>query len=247
MRYAVVTAYFREAPAVIERCIDSVRSQTITVEHILVADGHPQGWITGRAVRHIPLDRNHGDFGDTPRLVGLALAIREQFDVIQFLDADNLLYPRHAETAVALLRETGAHLAVMKRRFLRQDGSALGYVSQRDETLVHVDTNCYVFARPSFPTALKWLLIPRELAFMSDRVFRSVFSKVGHPVVVAPEATVGYTSMFPNTYEAVGEEPPPGRRDHQPQFTAAVAWWSGLDERERDEIEATLGVKISIG
>ena len=81
---------------------------------------------------------------------------------------------------------------------------------------------------------------------MGDRVFRSVFSKVGHPVAVASEPTVGYYSMFANTYLAVGETPPPGTRDHTLEVAQAKAWWSSLDDERRAAIEAMLGVKISV-
>jgi glycosyltransferase involved in cell wall biosynthesis len=182
MRLAIVTAYFNEDRATIERCIASVRAQTVPVEHILVADGRPQDWIPGAGVRHIVLDRAHGDFGDTPRMIGLVLAIREEFDAIQFLDADNYVLPQHAAVAEALLNESGAHMLVLKRRLLRPDGSDLNFTIDEDEALQLIDTNCYLFTRPAFPTALKWALIPRALSFIGDRVFRSVFSKVGHPI-----------------------------------------------------------------
>jgi glycosyltransferase involved in cell wall biosynthesis len=44
-RYAIVTPYYKEDRALIERCIDCVCAQSIPTEHILVADGHPQSWI----------------------------------------------------------------------------------------------------------------------------------------------------------------------------------------------------------
>jgi glycosyltransferase involved in cell wall biosynthesis len=246
MRIAIVTAYFKEDRATVERCLASVRSQTVPVEHILVADGHPQDWVRATGVRHIALDRSHGDFGDTPRMVGLVLAIREGYDAVQFLDADNLLYPRHAALATELLRGTGAHMLVLKRRLLRPDGSALNFTAPEDESLTVIDTNCYLFARSALATAIKWALVPRELAFMGDRVFRSVFSKVGHPVAVMPEPTVGYTCMWEAVYRAAGEEPPPGCHDLTALRENAAVWWSGLDEARRDEIQVALGVKISV-
>jgi hypothetical protein len=247
MRIAIVTAYFNEDRRIIERCMASVRAQTVPVEHILVADGHPQDWVRAAGERHITLDRSHGDYGDTPRMVGLVLAMREGFDAVQFLDADNLLYPQHAAMATKLLRGTGAHVLVLKRRMLRPDGSALPFTSAEDEALVQIDTNCYLFTRAAFPTAIKWALIPRELSFMGDRVFRSVVSKVGHPVAVALEPSVGYTCMWASVYRAVGEEPPPGCHDLSAQRAKAAAWWSGLDEARRDEIQVALGVKIAVG
>ena len=45
----------------------SVRRQTVPTEHLLVADGHPQDWLESESVRHLRLDRSHGDFGNTPQ------------------------------------------------------------------------------------------------------------------------------------------------------------------------------------
>jgi hypothetical protein len=45
-RYCVVTPYFKEDRAMLKRCMDSVRRQTAKVDHMLVADGFPQDWIS---------------------------------------------------------------------------------------------------------------------------------------------------------------------------------------------------------
>lgn len=65
MRVAVITPYFKESRAWIERCIQSVRKQSFACEHFLVADGHAQDWIEGEEVRHLRLDRSHADYGAT--------------------------------------------------------------------------------------------------------------------------------------------------------------------------------------
>jgi len=245
MRIAIVTAYFKEDRATLERCIASVRSQALPVEHILVADGRPQDWVRDAGVRHVVLDRPHGDFGDTPRMIGLVLAMREAFDAIQFLDADNVVYPQHAAMAAALLADGAAHLLVLRRRFLRPDGSALDFTTNDEQALAGIDTNCYFFARPAFPTAMKWTLIPREFSFVGDRIFHSVLSKAGHPLALAPEPTVGYTCLWEEIYRAAGEDPPPGCKTLTAHRDRASAWWSELEESRRDEIQRVLGVRIS--
>jgi hypothetical protein len=60
-RYCVVTPYFKEDRAMLQRCMDSVRRQTTKVDHMLVADGFPQDWISTEPVRHLILDRPHAD------------------------------------------------------------------------------------------------------------------------------------------------------------------------------------------
>src|SRR5574337_2079445 len=108
LKVAVVTPYFKEPAATLARCIDSVRKQHADREigeiaHILVADGHPQHWIDDLSVRHLKLDRAHGDFGNTPRSIGAQLAASEGYDAIAFLDADNWLDPDHVAACVAVL------------------------------------------------------------------------------------------------------------------------------------------------
>ena len=95
MRVAVVTPYYKEPRGWIERCIASVAAQTHACDHFLVADGHAQDWIDGAGVRHLRLDRGHGDYGNTPRALGALLAVSEGYDAIAFLDADNWYAPEH--------------------------------------------------------------------------------------------------------------------------------------------------------
>jgi cellulose synthase/poly-beta-1,6-N-acetylglucosamine synthase-like glycosyltransferase len=56
-RYAIVTPYYGEERKLLQRCISSVKSQTVKADHFLVADGRPQSWIEDEDVRHIELDR----------------------------------------------------------------------------------------------------------------------------------------------------------------------------------------------
>ena len=57
MRYAIITPYYKEERRLIERCIDSVRNQSLRANQILIADGFPQNWIDTAGVRHFKLDR----------------------------------------------------------------------------------------------------------------------------------------------------------------------------------------------
>ncbi len=96
-RPIVITPYYKEDPALLRRCMDSVRTQTVPAEHLLVADGHPQDWIDSEPVRHLRLDRSHGDYGNTPRGIAAMLACSEGYPAIMMLDADNWLEPEHVE------------------------------------------------------------------------------------------------------------------------------------------------------
>src|SRR5690348_4286605 len=100
-RYAVVTPYYKEERWLLERCMNSVRTQSLPADHFLVADGFPQDWLDHEPVRHIRLDRNHRDFGNTPRGIGALVAIGEGYDGIALLDADNWFESHHIEECVA--------------------------------------------------------------------------------------------------------------------------------------------------
>lgn len=94
LRVAVVTPYFKESPATLQRCLTSVRAQTYPqVVHYMVADGFPQNALLTQwpGVRHIQLPNGHANFGCTPRGVGAQCALADGFDVVCFLDADNLI------------------------------------------------------------------------------------------------------------------------------------------------------------
>ncbi|MGE5202949.1 MAG: hypothetical protein ACM3O6_12890 [Acidobacteriota bacterium] len=182
MRLAVVTPYFNESTEVLQRCMASVRSQTVSVGHILVADGNPQYRIEAHAdVTHVVLRQRAADFGDTPRCLGFVLGIRSEYDIIQSLDADNVLTPDHFAVTLEhfLGRSTTEYpdVVVARRQMLRPDGSILTSSPPEEHAFRHVDTNCYVFYRTAFPFALKWSLIPRQLSFIDDRVFFAMLTR----------------------------------------------------------------------
>ena len=63
-RFAIVTPYYQESRATLERCLASVKAQTVKCDHFLVADGFAEKWIDGTGARHIRLDRPHRDYGN---------------------------------------------------------------------------------------------------------------------------------------------------------------------------------------
>jgi hypothetical protein len=73
-KYAIVTPYYKEDAGLLRRCIASVKAQSVPTDHFMVADGYAQPWIDETGVRHVKLDRSHGDFGNTPRGLGGLLA-----------------------------------------------------------------------------------------------------------------------------------------------------------------------------
>jgi glycosyltransferase involved in cell wall biosynthesis len=253
MRIAVVTPYFQESADTLRRCLTSVQAQGVPVDHVLIADGHAQDWVEAEPrVTHIVLRRPAADFGDTPRSLGFVVAMRSEYDIIQFLDADNVLTNDHFDVVLRYFRERPEaeypDLVIARRKLLRPDGSILEHSIGEDDALRHIDTSCYVFYRTAFHVGLKWSLIPRQLAFMDDRVFFALLAKSGLAKIVATETkTVGYTVWWRDMYRDAGETPPPGCKDIEEQRMAARYWWHGLDPHSRRVIEARLGMPIKAG
>jgi len=253
MRIAVVTPYCNESQDVVQRCIASVQGQSVPVDHILVADGNSQDWIERHAnVTHVVLRKRTADFGDTPRSIGLVVGIRSGYDIVQFLDADNVLMPDHLDVTLGHFRGRGPaeypDLVVARRQLLRTDGSALEISSPEDDAFKHVDTNCYVFHRTAFKVALKWSLIPRQLSFMGDRVFFAMLTQTrnGLRLALNRTKTVGYTCLWESIYQMLGEEPPANCKNLRVEAAAGREWWRALDPHSKDVIERALGLPILI-
>jgi len=143
VRYAIITPYYKEERRLLERCIGSVRNQSLRVDHFLVADGFPQDWIDTAGVRHFKLDRSHGDVGNTARGVGALIAIAEEYSAIGMLDADNWLEPDHVEAclAAASTTSTPCDYVVAQRTFRRIDGSAMPIPEDTDHDLARYISN----------------------------------------------------------------------------------------------------------
>lgn len=234
MRYAIVTPYYKESRQLLERCIDSVRAQTIAADHILVADGHPQDWIDGAGVRHIRLDRAHGDYGNTPRGIGAVLAIAEQYDGLGLLDADNWLDARHVEHCLAThdaakLTGAAADYVIARRNFCRPDGSVMPVVDEPVEH--HVDTNCFFFFPGAYHIVPYFGTMPRELSPVCDRIFFLSVRHRGLRGVETGQVTVNYHCLWEAVYHNIGELPPPGSKPNI-DGPSVQAW---IDSRTPEE------------
>ena len=214
----------------LERCLASVRAQTMACEHLVIADGHPAGWLDEAGVRHLKLDRAHGDYGNTPRGIGAMLGLTEGYDALFFLDADNWLEPNHvAECILAAQRGYGdaklCDYVIARRVFRRPDET----ITPMSEEPGHVDTNCFFFLRGSFHLLPLWITMPREVSIVGDRVFTSLLNSVKLNAAETRFATVNYLCTWPMMYRAIGEPVPDGldpnkMLDLQPMIRAMAAW-----------------------
>jgi hypothetical protein len=235
-RYVIITPYYQEPPAMLERCIGSVRRQSVPTEHVVIADGFPQAWIDQAGVRHIKLDRSHGDFGDTPRGVGALLAIAEEYDAIGLLDADNWLETDHVEACLAAARSLPMPCDyVIAQRTLRRPDESIMPIAEEDG---HVDTSSFFFLPGAFSVIPLWAMCPKVLSPICDRYFYKVISR--RPLVAARvnRPTVNYHCLWISCYEALGETPPPGAKPNVD--TGPIADWLMAQNGRAIEIVARL-------
>jgi hypothetical protein len=242
-RSIIVTAYYKEDRALLERCIASVRRQDHPTDHILVADGHPQDWIDAMPVRHLRLDRAHGDYGNTPRTMGAMLAISEDYDGIGFLDADNWLAGNH----VSLCLKAASHVqrcdfVIARRNFRRPDETTLPF--REDPVDIHVDTNCFYFLAGSFHLLPHFGMIPKPLSALGDRIFYFVLRQAKLRSAVLTEKTVNYQCLWASFYAACGEPPPPGAKPNIDP-TAAYRWLKNESVRRAEIASRRAGVELT--
>jgi len=243
MRVAVITPYFKEPQAWLQRCIDSVRAQTHACDHILVADGHPQDWVDTAGVRHIRLDVGHADYGNTPRAIGAQLAVSEGYDAIAMLDADNWFEPDHVQTCVEVAERTGADFVSARRFWARADGSRMPVRIQEDEDGSHVDTNCFFLLFGSFHTIPRWLMMPKPMAIWCDRFYLASMRQEGLKEATTDRPTVNYLCTWADVFQSIGETPPPYAKHGLPMHRL-TDWVKRLQPGDMAHVQRLSGVDL---
>jgi glycosyltransferase involved in cell wall biosynthesis len=234
-RVAVITPYYRESLEMLQLCHDSVRTQTFPCTHLLVADGYPRQEISSWSAQHLSLPQPHKDDGNTPRCLGSLSAMKQGYDVIVFLDADNWLYPNHLESLVNLQRQTGAAVCTATRSFHRLDGSLM-YIDRHDsDGKRHVDTNCLFLTQAAFRVLPVWVMIPRQLYTLGDNLFWQALLAAGLKTAHHPHPTVAYRTPYQVHYRNFGEPAPPGTKSNEETSGKAHRWWHALPEEERQD------------
>jgi glycosyltransferase involved in cell wall biosynthesis len=243
VRYAIITPYHKEPPSWLQRCIDSVRRQTVPADHILVADGHAQDWLGSAGVRHLVLDRAHGNFGNTPRAIGAMLAIGEQYDGFGFLDADNWLEPDHIAACLDTMAEAPAPEAIdyiIARRCLRRPDETIMPIADRPVE-EHVDTNCFFFLPGAYHAVPYFGTMPPELSAACDRVFYQMLRSRGLNPAVSTRITVNYLCTYEVFYRALGETPPDIAKPNV-DSAALNGWLAGLAPARRLQVQRLIGL-----
>ena len=88
-KIAVITPYYKEPDAELQRCMDSVRIRATraTISWYQMVSQTTQCGVP--EVVHIELGSSHADNGNTPRYAGGLVALAQGYDGIAYLDADN--------------------------------------------------------------------------------------------------------------------------------------------------------------
>jgi len=228
-KIAIITPYYKETPAMLERCINSVSRQTRVADHFMIADGFPQDWIDRLpGVRHIKLDRSHANAGNTPRAIGAMLAIGENYTAIGMLDADNWLEPNHVEVCLAAAETTATDCdyVIARRFFHRPDETEMPL----DEEAYHVDTSCFFFLRGAFCVIPHWGMMPGQVAPDCDRVFYNVIRQWNLVAARVPTPTVHFETRYIGHYRHLNETPPANSKFTD--FKESIAWLRALPPRE---------------
>ena len=210
MKVAVVTPYYKESVQVLNNCRASVMKQTYSdVQHYMVSDGHPQPNFACLP-NHIALPRCD-DYGDTPRLVGCAVADAQGADAILLLDADCWLDPDHVERMVSTMLAKDVSVVTCPRKLWRMDGTYMGVDKESDGERFN-DTNCYLVRRDAFHLFRAWGLKDKKLAIVDDRVFWATVHHHGVSMARSKKATVNYPTSFAFHYTERDEPVPDGAK-----------------------------------
>lgn len=205
MKIAVVTPYWQESPDVLDRCLMTVRQQTLPATHYLVADGNPRELPAGCTAVHLVLPENVGNYGATPRGLGTQLAFNDGHDVVACLDADNWLEPEHLERAASLLERESLDVVFARRTIVFPDGERLTPPDPHEPS--HVDTNCYVISGRAAFLAAAWAMLPREFGSGEDRVILQVIRHLQLRTAWLDSRTVWYETNNQNHYTLAGKQP----------------------------------------
>jgi glycosyltransferase involved in cell wall biosynthesis len=203
MKVAVVTPYYKEDLQTLARCHNSVMHQSYTqVKHFMVADGFPKNQVGAWQCEHITLP-NCGDVGDTPRVVGYAVASARGYDAICFLDADCWLEPDHVETMVSVMKASDKAVVTCPRNLYELDGKFMAVDVESDGKQFN-DTNCYLIHRNAYPLIHGWITKPLGSGLIGDRYFWSEVCLSGVSMARSLKATVNYTTSFAFHYKQHG-------------------------------------------
>jgi hypothetical protein len=244
VKVAVITPYYKEPVGMLERCHRSVKAQThADVRHFMVADGFPNPAVDGWDCEHIKLP-NCGDYGDTPRGIGAAVASVQGYDAICLLDADCWFDVDHIEELLAAIKRSGAVIATCPRNLYRLSGTFMRVDVESDGVNFN-DTNCYLFTTPAFVALRMWLFKTKKQAMFGDRELWKLIGQLKLKTGRSIKATLNYTTGFAAHYIGIGEEPPGNAKIFaKVDGKDLTVSWAAVKEHERRQKERNMKKSI---
>lgn len=210
MKIAVITPYFNEPLNVLERCHESVARQCdlgeASITHFFIADGEGFKAVDNLSrVRHIRLGVSHNDNGNTPRAVGGLCALREGFEGIFYLDADNLYDNLHVSSVIKAHEQSGSEAIFSSRYWFFPDGDCYDFAERdqdEDRSRAHVDTSCIsLFGSASGAVGL-WGQMPASLGAICDRVFFQ-YLITNHTYSWTDQKTVFFETWYGGSFQSL--------------------------------------------
>jgi len=220
-KIAIVTPWNGHNEDWLRFCMQTVREQTLKVDHLVVLDEIPALFSQVRCLQLPARDFGsnifgHEDVGNLARGLGAMLCAAEGYDAIGFLDADNWIDHDHVEQLWEGHTDTGSAVVAARRQMHALDGELL-YQESDAHARSHVDTNCMFLTRAAFDLLSIWTQIPSDLAAVGDQLFWRVvrqWLREEPPYLSSP--TVHYRTAYAVHYEGIGREPPPGAKRLEP-------------------------------
>jgi hypothetical protein len=206
-KVAVITAYAKEPLETLQKCIASVKAQTVSCTHILVADGFANDVIaqqSGENLLHIALPENIG-FNQCG--VGVELAFALGFEAVAILDADNWYEPDHIETSLLSINDKNADVVFARRKVVFPDGEVLSVEDPQDNTGAFADTNCMVLTNKVAALTPIWLMWPKVFGAGEDRAVSICTRMLNFNVLMNPHETVWYQTNWAHHYKLQNKKP----------------------------------------
>ena len=119
----------------------------------------------------------------------------------------------------------------------------LGIHVPDEPSATHVDTSCFLLLPPSFDTLPVWILMPREVSAVCDRVFYLALRSRNLIPGFSAKRTVNFTYTHAPLYRSLGEAPPEPIKEN-PDHAAIAGWIDRLPPHRLEMINRRLEVDL---
>jgi len=191
----------------LRQCHDSVLAQNVSVDHFMIADGHPNAEVATWAVQHIVLNSGHDDNGNTPRGIGGLLAQKQGYDFVTYLDADNWYHPGHLQSMLDCYAKTQADVCCSLRTYHHQNGAQLDVMEQDENMGLHVDTSCMFIHKRAYRLLGAWQAMPKPLSPIGDRVMLGLMKHERYSLAFTQQRSVAFRSQYESHYRHAAHLP----------------------------------------